>query len=501
MTDIKNSSYSKVNIRQNLNVKNQNGTIEPGSTAGNFPINISSVSLESPNTINGSFTYPWYPVYKVFENFSVIINGNWNSKIHSGQTISLRKGNIISSFKVRKSVSLIDNSGDWKTTIYFYTDRVDNSSLDYFIGNIGYPSTIDDLDFSSYIAFNVDMETCNSLSPLLKSFTIHKNKYDDNNFNALISWETEPSTKATRLRWRPTPIVKLISNLYVNQPFLAEGNTAIYSHIPVAKIVNNTGSNAKAIITTTINDINVVNNGINYTYANVDIIGDGVGASATAVISGNSIIGIDIASGGTGYSYTPQIIISGDGSGASAEISSYETTGLVITDQGGGYLSKPTLQIDNTYLLSSIGASASIYLSLDSTASVNQIKVENGGYGYQNGVTININGSTDVAIANATIIDGVITSIDIAYGGKKYDPYNFNIDIIGLSGGSGAFAKGNLDVFSEWTYEEPLYIDKQKLITNLKYNVEYEVQILVSDDENFRGISKYSSSQYFSYVK
>jgi len=70
--------------------------------------------------------------------------------------------------------------------------------------------------------------------------------------------------------------------------------------------------------------INIVNTGSNYDSANspviVTITGDGLYASANAVISGGSIVDVTIANTGSNYTYANVSINSAQGSGATAEI-------------------------------------------------------------------------------------------------------------------------------------------------------------------------------------
>jgi hypothetical protein len=70
--------------------------------------------------------------------------------------------------------------------------------------------------------------------------------------------------------------------------------------------------------------INIVNTGSNYNTANapvtVTITGDGLYASANAVISGGSVIDVTVANTGTNYTFANVSITSAQGSGATAEV-------------------------------------------------------------------------------------------------------------------------------------------------------------------------------------
>jgi hypothetical protein len=70
--------------------------------------------------------------------------------------------------------------------------------------------------------------------------------------------------------------------------------------------------------------INIVNTGSDYDTANspvvVTITGDGLYASANAVISGGSVIDVSVANTGSNYTYANVSITSAQGSGATAEV-------------------------------------------------------------------------------------------------------------------------------------------------------------------------------------
>lgn len=68
----------------------------------------------------------------------------------------------------------------------------------------------------------------------------------------------------------------------------------------------------------TIDSVQVTEPGTGYTNATVAITGDGVGATATAVVLGGQVIRINVTNPGTGYSFA-NATITGDGVGATAE--------------------------------------------------------------------------------------------------------------------------------------------------------------------------------------
>ena len=128
---------------------------------------------------------------------------------------------------------------------------------------------------------------------------------------------------------------------------LTSGGTG-YTAAPVVSI-NGDGSGALATATVDtshgpITAVNVTNGGAGYTTATVNITGDGAGATADAVVDTTSgaIIGLTLVSGGGGYTSAPTISFSdasglGVGASATAGISGSVTAVNVITG-GSGYI-------------------------------------------------------------------------------------------------------------------------------------------------------------------
>lgn len=65
----------------------------------------------------------------------------------------------------------------------------------------------------------------------------------------------------------------------------------------------------------TIDAIMVVEGGSGYSAATVQVLGDGTGCTATAIIEGGAIVGIKVVTPGSGYTWT-DVVINGNGSGA-----------------------------------------------------------------------------------------------------------------------------------------------------------------------------------------
>lgn len=149
-----------------------------------------------------------------------------------------------------------------------------------------------------------------------------------------------------------------------------------------------------------INSIRVVLRGENYSSTpTVNILGDGVGASATATVIGGEIDSINITSSGEGYSFALIQIIDGTGSGAICE-AVLQTTDLPITVN----------QNVASYAASTAGA-------------INKIEVSSGGSNYTTSTTVTITGDGTGATAELTSSDldsGAIQSVTITNRGTGY---------------------------------------------------------------------------------
>lgn len=96
-----------------------------------------------------------------------------------------------------------------------------------------------------------------------------------------------------------------------------------------------TGSNSRSVVT----------------ISNVNIVGEGVGASASATVVSGVITGITVNAGGSGYNAVPIVTITdstGVGATATASISSGGVTTIAIVNGGSGYSSTPTITITPT---------------------------------------------------------------------------------------------------------------------------------------------------------
>jgi hypothetical protein len=491
---IRNTSTTKLDLNTAQRYSLQNGTIPAGVTSpgSKYPMNISDISIYSPNDYFGPTFSPYYPVLTLTENFQVTIDGDWIGKIKTGDLVEMTRGSIRQDYLIQRSLLSV-NTGVPKTVLSFFTSRESVALLDPFTGTAGYTGPATD----TYIVLGRKIENPNLDTELLRSFDIKL--YDDpryvDSFLATVSWEIDPSISVTRLRWRSVPRVSFQSTLSFTVDTPGD-----YSQVPSASVISNTGRLAQISLSGSIATANVATGGTGYTIASVEAIGGGgTGASFSVSFSGTTINTISVISGGSGYTSTPELVISGDGTGASASFDMIVDT-VSIIQQGGGYVSPPTVSIDNTYLTGTeMKISSQLYLTNEGR--VDYIRVVNGGSGYT-GASVSVTGSTylDDATATAQIINGEIRNIILNYTGYGYTGASVSITPTG-TGGTGAFAIANVDLYSQWVYESPLYTEKTFTLSGLKYNVPYEVEILVSPDKNFRGILNYSSPVSFFYLK
>jgi hypothetical protein len=491
---IKNTSTNKLDLNTAQRYSLQNGTIPAGVTSpgSKYPMNVSDISIYSPNDYLGPTFSPYYPVLTLTENFQVSIDGDWTGKIKSGDLVEITRGSIRQDYIIQRSRLSLTN-GVTETILSFFTNRESVALLDPFIATSGYINPASD----TFIVLGRKIENPNVESELLRSFSAklyNDPRYADS-FLASVSWEIDPSVSATRLRWRSVPRISFQSDLAftVDVP----GN---YSQIPSVSIISNTGRGAQISLSGSIDAVAIAAGGTGYTTASVEAVGGGgTGASFSVSFAGTTINNISVASGGSGYTSVPALVISGDGTGASATFGMLVDT-VSIIQQGGGYISTPTVSVDDTYLTGT-ELEISSQLSLTNEGRVDYIRVVNSGSGYT-GASVSITGSaySDDATATAQIINGEIRNIILNYTGYGYTGASVNITPTG-TGGTGAVAIANVDLYSQWVYESPLYTEKTFTLSGLKYNVPYEVEILVSPDRNFRGILNYSSPVSFFYLK
>ena len=162
----------------------------------------------------------------------------------------------------------------------------------------------------------------------------------------------------------------------------------------------------------TISEIILDDQGSSYTSAPlVLIVGDGVGAEATATVSGGLVTELNLTNGGSGYSFAFVLILGGGGLGAAGSVT-IETTDLpnIINQNVAGYAVATNGQIDF-------------------------IEIVNSGTGYVQATTsVSINGDGSGAAADLTVVDGVITDVTITDRGTGYTFVELTINGDGSNG-------------------------------------------------------------------
>ena len=148
----------------------------------------------------------------------------------------------------------------------------------------------------------------------------------------------------------------------------------------------------------------------------------GVTATGTVVLSGGTITGITITTGGSGYTSTPTVTISapevegGQTARATATVVNGVVTAITLTSgyEGSGYLNAPTITIDAA---PQGGANAAATASV-ATSSITKINITNGGSGYTSAPTVTITASNTgsvgaVVVPSATAVLSSNTGVKI----------------------------------------------------------------------------------------
>lgn len=471
-----------IDIRERLGV--QTGTIPVGVTAAGskYPVNSSDTSIDNPNYYLGPTQTPSIPVSTISRSFDITLSGDWTKKIKPLDQVQLSRGNIKNDYSVKK---IVYYPLGLSSHISLTNNREAVQLLDAFIGTTGYPSV------SPFTTVSLDrkIESPNDDKSLVNSLTTKLIQSSDN-FSVLVEWDIDPSVKATRLRWRSSP-----RNISVSSLSFYFASTGEYSSMPNYTIESETGRRAEILLKSSLIGVTVSSSGSGYTIFNTNIEavgGGGTGASFSFSLSGDAITDIQVTNGGSGYTSVPSIAIHG-GYDAIASVTTVLVDGLSIIQQGGNYLSPPSVIIDSTYQVGNTASSIVSSVILANESRLDYIRVTDQGYGYT-GASVTITGSLypgNDATAEAQIVDGRIVDIKLLTTGYGYD-YGANVIITPSgTGGTGASAIANSDIFSSWVYENPVYLEKSKVINNLKYNIPYEIEILASTDENFRGINNY----------
>ena len=483
---VKNTNIVNVDLNRSINSAIQTGNLPSGASVSKYPIHKADVSLGNPNVIGGPTAYPKYPMNTLTEGYVIGLTGDFRDKILTGDPLTVGRGSVRSPYTVKNTIY---NPSTNQTTLSLFSTRETVKPLDSFVGASGYPVPSPD----AFLILNSETEISDRIPSLLKSFDYKLYLASTDTFSLLVNWEIDPSVKATRLRWRSLPRQETVSTLSFSVT-----TPGYYTEIPTATVISSTGRSAKIQLLGEVYQINLGTGGTGYSSASAYAIGGGTGASFSVGLSGGAVDTITVTAGGN-YSSSPSIVITGNGTGANVSSLVMEVTGVQILQQGGNYLSAPSVLVDSNYLVST-EAQITSFLSLENRGRVDYVKIISGGTGYTGASISIVGGSGGTATGTATVTNGEITDIKVTYGGLGYTAASVTITPTG-TGGTGASAYANVDLYSNWQYEDPLYLVKTKTISGLKTNVPYEIQILVSEDDEFRGKIHYSDSYYFQYYK
>lgn len=332
------------------------------------PVQLASYTLQGPLvqtvTVN-TFTIYNYPNPRDYFYIFLAKPTEWDVETVPPTPVDSRfeesqvKRNILGVKKINASdTCLLVRRIDWESgTIYDnYDDSVDLSNLDFYVFN-------------------------------QNNFRIYK-CLDNNNGNpstVLPSFsEVGPKTLSDGYIWQlmyevpAADRTKFLNDDYVPVKFYGTSTRFDHNGTVTEIILDSTGS---GYIST----------------PSVLILGDGVGATATATMQSGLVTKVELTNGGSGYSFAFVQIVGGGGSGASAS-AIIETTDLpnVVNQNVAGNAVATSGQIDF-------------------------IKIVDGGTGYLQETTgVSIVGNGTGAAAEVTIVEGVITEVIITDRGSNY---------------------------------------------------------------------------------
>ena len=464
----------------------QTGTIPVGVTGGKakYPVNSAEISINHTQQV-----LLIKPV-SISQDFTIGLTGDWSKKIRSGNSIQLQRGTIDSEYTV-KTLKYLPN--DDISTISLSHKRNVVNLLDPYVNSVGYNLPASD----TYIKLNRKVESPNNVNSLVRDFSVKLiHETDPLKFSVKASWLLDPKVSAAKIRWRSTPRVISQSNLIFDVATPGE-----YKGVPKLNIISTTGRKAEIEMSGYLGNISILDAGHGYSYANIEVIGGGgTGADITANIVGDHIDSITVNDPGVGYTSFPELRVIGPSSsgGASIKVDSIIFDKVNTIQQGGNYLSSPTITIDIPPADIITPAQILAYTDLQNNGRVDYIRIIDGGSGYQN-ATVTIPGALDLATAQPVIIDGVITDIKVTYPGCGY--YYYTPAYITSTTGTGAQAIANIDLYSKWVYEDINYLDKFVILKGFNYDIPYEIEILASEDDQFRGLMKYSNLTHFQISK
>ena len=271
---------------------------------------------------------------------------------------SAAKRNIMGVKKINPSdTCLMVRRVNWETgTVYVaYTDDADLSDEDFYVFNVD--------NYRIYKCLDNDNDTASTTKPAFSELG-PKTLADGYTWQLIYEVPTADRTKFLNDDFIPIKFygtsTRFDHNGTISEVICDAGGTGYTSSVTILIIGDGVGAEATATVDTgVITSIAVTNGGSGYSFAFVLIIGDGSGALASTVVettdlpnvinqnvagyavaTSGQIDFISITTGGTNYlTTTTSVVIEGDGSGATASVVATDggITAVTITDRGSGY--------------------------------------------------------------------------------------------------------------------------------------------------------------------
>ena len=191
----------------------------------------------------------------------------------------------------------------------------------------------------------------------------------------------------------------------------------------------------------------------------ISVVGDGINASLTPLITNGNLTGVQVNNAGTGYTYAN---FSVNGSGNSATISS------ALTSAASQYSHQA--QIEDAVI----------------NGNICSIQLLSGGYGYTNPSVLIVGDGTG-ATATVSVVNSIITKITIANRGSNYNWANI---VITDSTGAGASARAIMSPFGGLGKDPINQLSSRTLMFYTKLSDNTNQGLAVTNDYRQVGIIK-----------
>lgn len=190
-----------------------------------------------------------------------------------------------------------------------------------------------------------------------------------------------------------------------NVPLALRNKFMTAAYIPVS-----TGLRNRFFSSGEIDSLVILANGVGYTQptTSITVTGDGSGAALTPVITDGQLVGVTIDNPGIGYSYATVNVIS-------SLVTVDEDKAIVIANMVNGNISSQQAIIEN----------------LTTPGTIDCISVVNGGTGFTGTPTVTITGDGSGCTATATVVNSVLTKINIVTPGSGYTFANVALGSVG----------------------------------------------------------------------